>query len=186
VEASRPVAKPKPKPGAEPALPGEDGLLGRRGLRLAFLLSGLQEALADRLGQGEELTAQETSLLALALKDFENMRPQVIELAITRLVQVVAASVSHAGSGPGVMESFAIETLSSFARRAAQLLQDDTPEVALSLFGDAAGLVAPLAIFQFIFSAALTLVEAFAEMMPVPAPQLRRLADALGSEVERS
>jgi hypothetical protein len=83
------------------------------------------------------------------------------------------------------MEAFALAALRDFAARARALLDESGPEAALAVFGDAADVQEPLAIFQLVFSTALDLVGSFARFVPPEARLLARLGAALATEVER-
>ena len=162
--------------------------LGRAGLRLAFWLCGFHEALMERLRQGAELSASEESLLALSREDFAYLRPLVVHMTLGRLHAVVNApdlEADNDGPGPGHLEEFALDTLRGLSRRARRLMREKGPDAALSLFGHAAGVQEPLAIFQLIFTTALSLVEAFERILAIDSTVLGRLADALDSEVEK-
>jgi hypothetical protein len=179
---------------ARPGLPapvaqGGDHL-GRDGLRLAFWLCGFHDALAERRRNGETLTGREDALLALSHKDFAELRPLVIDLALARLHGVVNAPDPQAPEllaedVASPLEAFALHCLRTLADRAAQLRHDGGPEAALSLFGDGAGAHTPLAIFQMVFTTALGVAEGFHRTICGEAARLARLMEALGSEVER-
>ena len=205
VETGRPAAlEPDPAPSASAettfrvaqaetsarAVPaGESDLLEHGGLRLAFWLSGFHDALTERRQKGEELTEQEELLLELSTKDFAGLRPFAIERTLGRLDAVVNAPDLFANADdPGTghpMEAFALTTLRGLANHARQVLEEEGPDAALSLFGDSAGVVEPLAILRLVFSTALDLIEAFERIIPTEAVLLSRLAEALDSEVDR-
>ena len=192
--ADPPVAPPLPIPTA-PAAPngnGEADQLGRRGLRLAFWLCGFHEALIERQNNGDTLTKREASLLDLSRRDFADMKPLVVAMAIERLHTVVtshgageAAGLAEGGS-TGSMEAFALETLQAFALRARTLLRDQGPDAAMSMFGARPVPAEPLAIFQAVFATAIGMIEAFEPMVPQGAPSLSRIAAALDSELDRT
>ena len=64
------------------------------------------------------------------------------------------------------MEGFGLTTLRSLSRRARRTLEEDGPDAALSLFGQSAGVMEPLAIFRLVFTTALDLVESFERLVP--------------------
>jgi hypothetical protein len=145
----------------------------------------------ERRRRGEALTESEELLVNLSSADLVGMRPFVVEMTLGRLHGVVNApgllkdAEATGPSSPGPMEVFALTTLRNLSQRACQALQDEGPEAALGLFGEAGCTLEPLAIFQLVFTAALDLVEAFERMIPTKAKLLVRLADALDSEVEK-
>jgi hypothetical protein len=163
--------------------------LGYSGLRLAFWVCGFHDALMERHRQGAQLTEKEKLLLTLSTQDFEGIRPFVIDLTLSRLDAVVNAPDLPAEpddlAALHPMEAFALTTLRNLARLAGQTLADDGPDAALSLFGQKAGVLEPLAIFQPVFTTALDIVESFERIIPGNAGLLSRLAEALDSEMDR-
>ncbi|HET6307824.1 MAG TPA: hypothetical protein VFG12_11595 [Rhodopila sp.] len=165
------------------------GQLGHIGLRLAFWVCGFHAALMERHQNGEQLTKKEELLLTLSPDDFVGIRPHVIDMTLSRLDAVVnapdlpAKPKDFAAIHP--MEAFALTTLRSLARRARRTLEEDGPDAALSMFGESAGVMEPLAIFRLVFSTALDLVESFERLIPGDTSLLSRLAEALDSEVDR-
>jgi hypothetical protein len=163
--------------------------LGPNGLRLAFSLCGFHGALMERLRDGGKLTEREELLVTLARKDFASLRPFVIGMTLDRLNALVnAPDLTNEVAGadaPGALEVFAVATLRNLAQRACQMLQEDGPDAAFSLFGDVGGEQDPLAIFQRVFTTALDLVEVFERIIPTEAKLLARLAEAFDSEVEK-
>lgn len=169
----------------------ESDQLGIRGLRLGFWLCGFQDALIERQERGEQLTPRESSMLEMSRKDFAEIRPLVIAMAVKRLEAVVtspdilADAAIVGASAPGSLEVFALDTIRSLSARASQLLQDHGADAAISIFGDNEMVMEPLAIFQAVFVTALSVVEAFERIAPNSAKFLPRLSAALDSELER-
>lgn len=204
VETDRPAGQ-KASPQAEPPetvasettraaapplnVPGGGHELGHSGLRLAFWVCGFRDALLERQNQGEQLTRKEELLLTLSPKDFDGVRPLVIDMTLRRLDAVVNASDLPVKpkelSAIHPMEAFALTTLRNLSRRARRALEEDGPDAALSLFGDSEGVAEPLAIFRLVFTTALDLLESFERLIPSDAGLLARLAEALDSEVDR-
>jgi hypothetical protein len=193
---TRPATRASPRIGVTPMnvslnFSDASAQLGPRGLRLAFWLCGFHDALMERRRRGEALTESEELLVNLSSADLVGMRPFVVEMTLGRLHGVVNApgllkdAEATGPSSPGPMEVFALTTLRNLSQRACQALQEEGPEAALGLFGEAGCTLEPLAIFQLVFTAALDLVEAFERMIPTKAKLLVRLADALDSEVEK-
>jgi hypothetical protein len=168
---------------------GDQIQLGPDGLRIAFSLCGFHSALMERVRRGEALTEREELLVTVARKDFASLRPFVIGMTLDRLNALVnAPDLTREVAGadaPGALEVFAVATLRSLGHRANNLLQEDGPDAALSLFGEIEGEHDPLAIFQRVFTTALDLVEVFERSTPSKAKLLARLAEALDSEVEK-
>ena len=180
-----PISRPLP---AAPAIQVEDegDQLGRRGLRLGFWLCGFHSALVERQERGETLTEREASLLELSRKDFADMRPLVITMAIKRLHAVVTSPTLHTDEASvSAVEVFALETICNLSARASHLLHDQGPDVAMSMFGSTGDITEPLAIFQAVFATALGVVEAFERIAPHGAKFLPQLVAALDSELER-
>lgn len=186
---------PAPHITAAPSAPqggDEPDHLGRRGLRLGFWLCGFHEALIERQRNGGTLTDREASLLDLSRRDFADMQPLVVAMAIERLCAVVASpGVAETagpaeGSNPGSMEVFALETLRNLAVRARTLLRDEGPDAAMSMFGTGTVLTEPLAIFQAVFATAVGIIEAFEPLIPNGSRSLKRIAAALDSELDRT
>ena len=150
---------------------------------------GFHSALMERVRRGEALTEREELLVTVARKDFASLRPFVIGMTLDRLNALVnAPDLTREVAGadaPGALEVFAVATLRSLGHRANNLLQEDGPDAALSLFGEIEGEHDPLAIFQRVFTTALDLVEVFERSTPSKAKLLARLAEALDSEVEK-
>ena len=169
----------------------QDDQLGSRGLRLGFWLCGFHDALVERQGRGEPLTEREASLVELSRKDFADMRPLVITMAVKRLHEVVTSLnvLTDAGSiratTLGSLEAFAFDTIRNLSARANQLLQDHGPDVAISMFGSTGEVMEPLAIFQAVFATALGVIEAFERLGSDGNKFLPQLAAALESELER-
>ena len=164
--------------------------LGAGGFRLAFWLCGFYNALKDRQRSGELLSDRETMLLAASGKDFAELRPIITEMTLGRLDAIfnaptVVAITRCDRDGPGAMDLFALSTLRNLSLRARDLLAAEGPDAALALFGDAAKMQEPLAIFEVVFAAALDLVEAFESTAPKGSHLLGHVADLLDSEVER-
>jgi hypothetical protein len=168
---------------------GGNGQLGHIGLRLAFWVCGFHAALLERHHNGDQLTKKEELLLTLSPNDFAGIRPHVIDMTLSRLDAVVNASDLPAKpkdfSAIHPMEGFGLTTLRSLSRRARRTLEEDGPDAALSLFGQSAGVMEPLAIFRLVFTTALDLVESFERLVPTETGLLSRLAEALDSEVDR-
>jgi hypothetical protein len=168
---------------------GGTGQLGHSGLRLAFWVCGFHDALMERHRHGEQLTKKEELLLTLSPNDFAGIRPMVIDMTLSRLDAVVNASDLPAKPKDFCaihpMEAFGLTTLRSLSRRARRTLEEDGPDAALSLFGQGAGVMEPLAIFRLVFTTALDLVESFERLVPAETALLSRLAEALDSEVDR-
>ena len=164
---------------------GEGEQLGRVGLRIAFWLCGFHEVLLERRRKGETLTEREESLLTLSARDFVGIRSTVVKMAISRLHAVLNAPDLVVEADTGAMEIFALETLRNLSRRAQELFQQGDADTALALFGEAASLKEPLAIFQIVFTTALGLVEMYEQLIPKHSAMLARIAKALNSEVER-
>ena len=186
---------PAPYKAAAPASPQnseELDHLGRRGLRLGFWLCGFHEALLERQRNGGTLTEREKSLLELSRRDFADMQPLVVSMAIERLCALVASPgvAETAGpaedGGPGFMELFVLETLRNMAVRARTLLRDEGPDAAMSMFSGGATLTEPLAIFQAVFATAAGVIDAFEPLVPNGARTLKRIAAALDSELDRT
>lgn len=177
--------------GSVPRLPAQastpdHGQLGRGGLRLAFWLCGFHEALIERQRQGDQLTSREESLLVLARKEFANLRPALIDMALSHLDGVVndAGLLATPDAGPLVAaEEYALTTVRNLAAIGRQTLQDTGAEEALSLFGGDDTVQDPLSVFQLVFSAMLGLVEAFNRLVPGGSKTLGRLAAALDAEI---
>jgi hypothetical protein len=196
VETQR-AAAPEPEPAAvvssettfRAAPGGGNGQLGHIGLRLAFWVCGFHAALLERHHNGDQLTKKEELLLTLSPNDFAGIRPHVIDMTLSRLDAVVNASDLPAKpkdfSAIHPMEGFGLTTLRSLSRRARRTLEEDGPDAALSLFGQSAGVMEPLAIFRLVFTTALDLVESFERLVPTETGLLSRLAEALDSEVDR-
>ena len=112
-------------PPSLPFLPDADHL-GRGGLRLAFWLCGLQEALLERQRQGGRLTPREESLLALSRQDFISLRPTVTGMALAHLDAIVndADLLTAPEMPPVAAELFALDTVRSLAARGAQTLRE--------------------------------------------------------------
>jgi len=164
----------------------EGDQLGRRGLRLGFLLCGFHNALLERRERGEALTERETSLLELCGRDFVDMRPLVVSMAIRRLHTVVSSPSAFAGvAASSDMEAFALDTVRNLSARASQLLQDQGPDPAMAVFGGNDEMMAPLAIFQAVFTTTIGVIEAFERITPNSARFLPQLVSALDSELER-
>lgn len=180
---SAPAAPPPTYPLTDPAP------LGRSGLRMAFWLCGFHETIRERQQRGETLNQRETSLLALSSKDFASIRPTVIGMAIEHLKAVLGhysrRDAAPGGRAPSEMEAFALESVCSLSLRASELLRDDGPDTALSLFGGDASVQEPLAIYQLVFSTVVSLAESFRQFIPKEAAVLQDLIETLGSEVER-
>ncbi|MDR3535116.1 MAG: hypothetical protein P4L71_01325 [Acetobacteraceae bacterium] len=168
---------------------GGSSQLGDGGLRLAFWVCAFHDALMKRRAQGEELTENEEYLLELSPKDFAGIRPLVIDMTLGRLAAVVnAPDLPTEFDDLGTvhqMEVFALTTLRNLSSRARQTFETDGPDAALSLFGQSAEGLDPLAIFRLVFTTALDLVESFERIIPADAMLLSRLAEALDSEVDR-
>ena len=175
--------EPVTRSGATVGSEGEQ--LGRVGLRIAFWLCGFHEVLQERRRKGEALTEREESLLTLSSRDFLGIRSTVVKMAIARLHAVLNAPDLVIEADAGAMEVFALETLRNLSRRAQELFQQGDADSALALFGDAASLKEPLAIFQIVFTTALGLVEMYEQLIPKHSAMLARIAKALNSEVER-
>lgn len=163
--------------------------LGESGLRLAFWVCGFYDALMKRRSEGEQLTENEEYLLELSPKDFAGIRPLVIDMTLNRLAAVVNAPDLPAEfedlGALHQMEVFALITLRNLSSRARKTFEEDGPDAALSLFGQSAEVLDPLAIFRMVFTTALDLVESFERIIPAEATLLSRLAEALDSEVDR-
>ncbi|HEX3575608.1 MAG TPA: hypothetical protein VHU42_13480 [Rhodopila sp.] len=163
--------------------------LGHSGLRLAFWVCGFHDALMERHRQGEQLTKKEELLLTLSPNDFAGIRPMVIDMTLSRLDAVVnAPDLPAKPKDLGAihpMVAFALTTLRSLSRRARRTLEEDGPDAALSLFGQGADVMEPLAIFRLVFTTALDLVESFERLVPTDTALLSRLAEGLDSEVDR-
>ena len=193
-QASVPLVPAPVRAAAPPSPPtvDEPDHLGRRGLRLGFWLCGFHEALLERQRNGGTLTERETSLLELSRRDFADMQPLVVSLAIERLCALVASpGVAEAAGpaedgGPGFMELFVLETLRNMAARARTLLRDEGPDAAMSMFGVGASLTEPLAIFQAVFATAAGVIDAFEPLVPNGGRTLKRIAAALDSELDRT
>lgn len=173
-------------PPSLPFLPDADHL-GRGGLRLAFWLCGLQEALLERQRQGGRLTPREELLLALSRQDFISLRPTVTGMALAHLDAIVndADLLTAPEMPPVAAELFALDTVRSLAARGAQTLRELGAEAALALFGGDGTVQNPLAVFQLVFSAALGLVETLQRLAPAGSETLSRLAAALDAEIGR-
>lgn len=190
VAARAPVSAVPVKPHAHPVTAAPAAVqprleLGAGGLRLAFCLCGLRNALLERQARGERLSEREILLLAVSAKQFAEMRPLATGLTLGRLDAIVTASDLGETNGAGAMEIFALSTLRTLSERARHLLTTAGPDAALSLFGDASAMADPLAIFEVVFSASLDIVEAFEKMIPGEARLLSQLAESLDSEIEK-
>ena len=169
----------------------QDDQLGSRGLRLGFWLCGFHDALVERQELGERLTEREASLLELSRKDFVDMRPLVITMAVRRLDEVVTSlnvlvdPDSLGASALGPLEAFTLDTVRNLSARASQLLQDHGPDMAISMFGGTGEVMEPLAIFQAVFATALGVIETFERIGSNGTKFLPRLTAALDSELER-
>lgn len=169
----------------------KDDQLGSRGLRLGFWLCGFHDALVERQGRGERLTEREASLLELSRKDFADMRPLVITMAVKRLNEVVTFRAVLADAGSigattlGPLEAFTFDTIRNLSAQASKLLQDQGPDVAITMFGGTGEVMEPLAIFQAVFATALGVIEAFEQLGSSGIKFLPWLTAALESELER-
>jgi hypothetical protein len=188
-QEAEPAATVSPETAFRAAPVGGIGQLGHSGLRLAFWVCGFHDALMERHRHGEQLTKKEELLLTLSPNDFAGIRPLVIDMTLSRLDAVVNASDLPAKPKDFCaihpMEAFGLTTLRSLSRRARRTLEEDGPDAALSLFGQSAGVMEPLAIFRLVFTTALDLVESFERLVPSETALLSRLAEALDSEVDR-
>lgn len=177
----------QPAPAKQPLRQAEPMKMGSLGLRLGFWLSGFHEALQERLDKGESVTEREATLLELSRKEFADMRPLVIAMAVQRLLSVLTTEGPDGASMPArdTMERFAHATLRDLSRRACALLDQEGPDAAFALLGGDVSTVEPLAIFQTVFTTALSLAENFASIVGEGDGSLRRTTHALETEIEK-
>lgn len=161
--------------------------MGSLGLRLGFWLSGFHHALQERMDKGEAITDREATLLELSRKEFADMRPLVIAIAVQRLLSVLTVEISNGdgASAQDTMELFAHATLRDLSRRSCALLDQEGPDAAFALLGGDVSTVEPLAIFQTVFTTALALAESFASIIGEGDGSLRRTTHALETEIEK-
>ena len=189
VDSGRPDS---PAPGDAPRLATSDAGsdLGWGGLRLAFWLGGLQEALQERAARGEKLSERETSLTALTDRDFAALRPSVIAMVIGRLEEILASprfdSKADAICANTQVASFAIETLRNLSEKASTLLKNSGPDEAIALFGATPAVVQPVAIYRLVFNTALDILDSFHRLQPTRSDLMQTLAEALETAIERA
>jgi hypothetical protein len=176
--------------GVPRSAPNDGGFdLGWGGLRVAFWLGGLLEAMAERDVCGEPSSEREASLIVLIERDFAAMRPSVIAMVISRLDEILASPRFDAKlDAPGAKDhagSFALNTLRNLSKEASRLLQTSGPDEAIALFGAASGKLQPVTIYQLVFDTALDILDSFQRLQPNRSELMQMLAEALESAIER-